>query len=79
MDIESELEGDDGGSESDELGKPRARLGLMFRLAHHPRQSDNDTRPVTTAQHILGLAKLRQVSRAFARCSLFYFSVHFRM
>lgn len=53
---------DEDASESDwnSVGQG-ARQQRLFRMRGTPKQSPEDARPVTTHQHILGLAKVRQV------------------
>lgn len=66
---EDEENGNDDGEISDEgvsdsEWQPNAKGAKhknIFRMRGEPRTSEEDHRPVTTPQHILGLAKVRQV------------------
>jgi hypothetical protein len=70
---EASMEGEDQGAEDrdssdDEMsdsewdsGGKGGRQKSLFRLRGAPKDSPDDARPVTTPQHLLGLAKVRQV------------------
>lgn len=64
-------ESDEEGSEDEEEGAPVGRGRLKqaawnFRLVGREVTDENRDKPVTTAQHILGLAKLPQVRQPVA-------------
>lgn len=67
MEDEDQEDADAGSSDDDmhddelELAGKGGRQQRLFRYRGDPKDSPDDVRPVTTPQHILGLAKVRQV------------------
>lgn len=67
--IEAEDQDEADGDSSDDnmqdaeldFGGKGGRQQRLFRMRGAPKTSPDDARPVTTPQHILGLAKVRQV------------------